>query len=195
VPPAALAKMFQVLKDNIRCVVLNACFSNKQARAIAQYIDCVIGMSTSISDEAARKFSVAFYQAISSERSIRNAFDQGITELMLEDTPKEHIPQLLVRGNINPSEIFLLKPRRSYKRHKSTDRISIERAEKLALTLIKGKEKDAYDIEISGVKREKEGWVVKGAYSTKIDKDLDWAFNFIVKIDKNGKIVEYNLNA
>ncbi|MBE9507063.1 MAG: CHAT domain-containing protein, partial [Chloroflexi bacterium] len=35
----ALSTLFSVLKDNIRCVVLNACYSEQQARAIAEYID------------------------------------------------------------------------------------------------------------------------------------------------------------
>lgn len=109
VPPAALARVFEILKDNIRCVVLNACFSSEQARAISQHIDCVVGMSSSISDEAAIAFASAFYLAIASERSIKNAFDQGINEVMLWEIPEEHIPQLLVRDNVDPSKIFLLE--------------------------------------------------------------------------------------
>jgi hypothetical protein len=108
VPPKALARVFKVLKDNIRCVVLNACFSLDQAEAISQHIDCVVGMSSSIGDKAAIVFSTAFYLGIASERSIKNAFDQGINELMLWDIPEEHIPRLLSRRNTDPSRIFLL---------------------------------------------------------------------------------------
>ena len=46
----ALKQLFSILKDNIRCVVLNACYSEPQAQVIAQYIDCVIGMSTAIGE-------------------------------------------------------------------------------------------------------------------------------------------------
>ena len=46
----ALSQLFSVLKDNIRCVVLNACYSEPQALAIAEHIDCVIGMSRAIGD-------------------------------------------------------------------------------------------------------------------------------------------------
>jgi len=108
IPPPALARVFGILKDNIRCVILNACFSLKQAQAITQNIDCVIGMSSSISDKAAIAFASAFYLAIASERSIGNAFDQGINELMLWGIPEEHIPQLLTRSGAEPSKIFLL---------------------------------------------------------------------------------------
>ena len=109
VPPRALERMVKVLKDNIRCVVLNACFSIEQARALSRHIDCVIGMSSLISDDAAIAFSAAFYLAIASGRSMKNAFDQGINELMLWEIPEEHVPQLLIRNNMEPSDIFLLE--------------------------------------------------------------------------------------
>lgn len=108
VPPQALAKVFEVLKDKIRCVVLNACFSSEQAQAISRHIDCVVGMSSSITDKAAIVFSSAFYLAIASEKSLKEAFDQGIAALMLWGIPEEHAPQLLSRDGVNPSGIFLL---------------------------------------------------------------------------------------
>ena len=108
VSPEALKRLFKILKDDIRCVVLNACFSYEQALAISQHIDCVIGMSSFIGDKAAIAFSQAFYLAIASERSIKNAFDQGITELMLRGIPEECTPRLICRRSINPSKVFLL---------------------------------------------------------------------------------------
>ena len=53
VRPDALGQLFAILKDNIRCVVLNACYSEPQAQAIAEHIDCVIGMTRAIDDIAA----------------------------------------------------------------------------------------------------------------------------------------------
>src|SRR5438270_681041 len=49
----ALVSLFKVLKGNVRLVVLNACFSEPQALAITQEIDCAIGMHQSIGDSAA----------------------------------------------------------------------------------------------------------------------------------------------
>jgi len=43
VPTEALEKLFSVLKDNVRLVVLNACYSENQARSIARHIACVVG--------------------------------------------------------------------------------------------------------------------------------------------------------
>jgi hypothetical protein len=46
VSPRALSQLFSVLHENIRCVVLNACYSEQQAQAIAEHIECVVGMSS-----------------------------------------------------------------------------------------------------------------------------------------------------
>jgi hypothetical protein len=64
VPPEALKRLFATLKAGIRCVVLNACYSEGQARAIAESIECVIGMSTAVGDTSAVAFATSFYQAL-----------------------------------------------------------------------------------------------------------------------------------
>jgi CHAT domain len=111
----ALARVFEILKDNIRCVVLNACFSRKQALAISRHIDCVIGMSTSISDKAAIVFSSAFYLAIASGKSVENAFEQGIAELMLWNIKEDETPVLFCKRRVDPSTVFLLPANSSEK--------------------------------------------------------------------------------
>lgn len=73
----ALSRLFQVHKGNIRCIVLNACYTEEQAKAIAQGIDCVVGIDADISDEAALQFATAFYRALGYGRSIQQAFEQG----------------------------------------------------------------------------------------------------------------------
>ncbi len=73
----ALSRLFSVLKDNIRCVVLNACYSEQQALAIAENIDCVIGMSKAIGDSAAINFATSFYQALGFGKNVKAAFDLG----------------------------------------------------------------------------------------------------------------------
>jgi len=102
----ALSQLFSVLKDNIRCVVLNACYSEPQAQAIAKHVDCVIGMSKAIGDPAAISFSVAFYQALGFGRDIKTAFDLGCLQIDLESLNEQDTPKLLAI-NINPQEIIL----------------------------------------------------------------------------------------
>jgi hypothetical protein len=87
----ALANLFKLFAENIECVVLNACYSEAQAKAIAKHINYVIGMKNSIADSSAIKFSVAFYDAIGAGESIEFAYEIAINTLEIEgstDNPK-----------------------------------------------------------------------------------------------------------
>lgn len=110
VPSRALAGLFAALKDNIRCVVLNACYSKAQAQAIAQEIECVVGMSKAIGDEAAISFAFSFYQALGYGRSVQTAFDLGCSQIGLEDLREENTPKLIARLG-DPREIFMIQVR------------------------------------------------------------------------------------
>lgn len=103
----ALSRLFAVLKDNIRCVVLNACYSAQQAQAIAQNIDCVVGMSKAIGDEAAIRFAMAFYQALGYGRDVKMAFDLGCLQIHLENLNEQDTPKLLALKT-NPQEGFFV---------------------------------------------------------------------------------------
>jgi hypothetical protein len=102
----SLGKLFAVLKDNIRCVVLNACYSRTQADAIAAHIDAVVGMSTAIGDQAAISFSAAFYQALAYGRDLQTAFDLGTIQIDLEAIPEEETPQLIA-PRVDPKTLRL----------------------------------------------------------------------------------------
>ncbi|AUX41094.1 uncharacterized protein SOCE26_024990 [Sorangium cellulosum] len=104
----ALADLFGILKDRIRVVVLNACHSRPQAEAIVQHIDCAIGMSRAVGDDAALEFSAAFYQAIGHGRSVAQAFQLGLNALKLKDIPEEDTPALLARAGVDPAQVFLV---------------------------------------------------------------------------------------
>lgn len=91
----ALEQLFALLKRNIRCVVLNACQSHEQAQAIANHIDCVVGMSKEIGDEAAIKFAAAFYTALGEGENIQTAFNLGCNKIHLDNLNEQDIPQLL----------------------------------------------------------------------------------------------------
>lgn len=95
VPMRALSKLFSILKNNIRCVVLNACYSETQAQGIAEHIDCVIGMSNEIADKPAMHFSSAFYRAIGYGQDLKTAFDLGCLEIEFLVPGNEHIPILI----------------------------------------------------------------------------------------------------
>jgi hypothetical protein len=91
----ALSSLFRLFADTVRCVVLNACYSEVQGRAIRRHIPYVIGMQSAIPDAAAVAFSTGFYKALGAGRSIPFAFDMGKASIELEDVPGENILILL----------------------------------------------------------------------------------------------------
>ncbi|MDM8539755.1 TIR domain-containing protein [Desulfococcaceae bacterium HSG9] len=97
VPPRTLSKLFAVLRGHIRCVVLNACYSEDQAKSIAEHIDCVIGMSDAIGDRAAINFVSAFYQALAYGKNIKTAFDLGCIQIDLAGLAEGDKPRLIQR--------------------------------------------------------------------------------------------------
>jgi hypothetical protein len=100
-----LKSLFRILKDNIRVVVLNACYSKKQADAISEVIDFVIGMNITISDDAALAFSASFYRALGFGRTIPEAFDLGCNAI---ETSEEDTPVLIVRPGVDTSTARLI---------------------------------------------------------------------------------------
>ncbi|HMN30007.1 MAG TPA: exodeoxyribonuclease VII large subunit, partial [Caldilineaceae bacterium] len=75
-PAARLGELLRSVGADLRCVVLNACFSQQQAAALAEVIDTVVGMPNALDDQTARLFAVAFYRALAYGRTVETAFDQ-----------------------------------------------------------------------------------------------------------------------
>lgn len=98
----ALVSLFQLLRETVRCLVLNACHSDVQAKALSSHLDCVIGMSTSVGDGAAIAFSSAFYQALASGESVNTAFEFGCNQIQLEDLGEDLTPTLYVKDGLKP---------------------------------------------------------------------------------------------
>lgn len=94
----ALTKLFGAFKQQIGCVVLNACYSAVQAEAIYQQIDTVVGMKRAVGDAAALEFAVGFYDGLFAGRSLSNAFDLGCTSIDLKGIPESDVPVLMVRS-------------------------------------------------------------------------------------------------
>ena len=74
---AGLANFFKNYADQVRCVLLNACYSKVQARTIAQSVDHVIGMDQAIADRSAVAFATGFYDALGAGEGIPRAFEEG----------------------------------------------------------------------------------------------------------------------
>ncbi|WP_081980892.1 CHAT domain-containing protein [Neosynechococcus sphagnicola] len=100
VKPDALANLFKLVANQVNCVILNACYSEAQAKSIAKHIPFVIGMNDAIGDKAAIAFAVGFYRALGSGRSVKEAYDFACVEIQLESIPEYLTPVLLERESI-----------------------------------------------------------------------------------------------
>jgi|GEM_PF-4464998 len=105
VPYEALSNLFFIFKESISCVILNACYSENQANAIAEHINYVIGMSKAITDQSALTFSTAFYQAIGYWMDIRTSFDLACNQINLENLNEFEVPKLLVKDEPLPQPL------------------------------------------------------------------------------------------
>ncbi|MDW3649861.1 MAG: leucine-rich repeat domain-containing protein [Bacteroidia bacterium] len=99
ISPKALTGLFELFKDKVKCVVLNACYSETQAKAIAQHIPYVVGMSHKIDDESAIDFAAGFYDAVGSGRDFDFAFKLGRNRIDLEDLDGVSVPILWGNGD------------------------------------------------------------------------------------------------
>ncbi|HEY9639861.1 MAG TPA: CHAT domain-containing protein [Coleofasciculaceae cyanobacterium] len=91
---AALAGLFQIFADQVECVVLNGCYSEPQAEAIAQHINYVIGMNQAIGEAAAIEFAVGFYDALGAGRSVEFAYAIGCSAIQLAGIAENLTPVL-----------------------------------------------------------------------------------------------------
>ncbi|HEY9691092.1 MAG TPA: CHAT domain-containing protein [Oculatellaceae cyanobacterium] len=93
VPTEALVNLFKRFATRgLECVVLNACYSEIQADAIATHIDYLVGMNSTIRDDAAIKFAVGFYDELGAGYSYEDAYYGGCDAIALQGIPEEHTP-------------------------------------------------------------------------------------------------------
>ncbi|MBF2009490.1 MAG: CHAT domain-containing protein [Chlorogloeopsis fritschii C42_A2020_084] len=100
----SLARLFKSFQEDIECVLLNACYSETQAAAIHQHIDCVIGMNQPIGDKAAIKFAVGFYDGLGAGRTYEACFELGCASLDLEGIAESETPVIKVRRRQNQTQ-------------------------------------------------------------------------------------------
>jgi AAA-like domain/CHAT domain len=135
----SLAELFGLF-PSIECVLLSGCYSEVQATAIHQHIDCIIGMSQSVSDRTAIRFAVGFYDALGANRGYAEAFQFGLTAIRLEGISESNTPQMKQRiqrtslGN-NDSSIpkdlgGTMNPLSPFYVERSTDAIALNEIER-----------------------------------------------------------------
>ncbi|HEU4734694.1 MAG TPA: CHAT domain-containing protein [Kofleriaceae bacterium] len=85
VPGAALARCLD--GRGVRLVVMNACFSKHQCVAILPMVGAVVGTTDVVNDEAARRFSVMFYQQVFAGSTLKAAFTDARSTVDLRGLP------------------------------------------------------------------------------------------------------------
>lgn len=102
VSSSAIAGLFGLFSSQIKCVVLNACFSESQAKAIVSHVEHVVGMSREIEDSAAIEFAMGFYDAVAAGETYESAFRFGCNAIELAGLHGHRTPILMNRGSALP---------------------------------------------------------------------------------------------
>jgi CHAT domain-containing protein len=103
----ALAQLIKAATPSARVVVLSACYSDGHAEALCQVVDCVVGVTRAIENEAARSFAAAFYRALGNRRSVGNAFAFAVATLEATHLPDDSHPRCRTRDWIDADQIRL----------------------------------------------------------------------------------------
>ena len=100
ISPEVLKSIFQGRENIIKCVLLNACHSEKATLAISQHINYAIGMNNEIIDNVAIEFAKGFYDGLgysNSNNTYGTAFNEGIRAIIAKQKSQELIPILKTR--------------------------------------------------------------------------------------------------
>jgi sugar/nucleoside kinase (ribokinase family) len=103
---AVLAGLFKLFADQVECVVLNACYSQVQAEALAEHIPYVVGMKEVIGDRAAMAFAVGFYDALGAGRKIEFAYNLGCNAIQMQGITEHLKPVLLQKKQSEQLDAF-----------------------------------------------------------------------------------------
>ncbi len=98
VSPARLAALLKVRND-IRCVVLNACFSLRGGYLINLNVPFTIASEEELSDPVAFAFSGGFYRALASGKDVPAAYIEAVSSCILRDFYVTRLPVLLRQGH------------------------------------------------------------------------------------------------
>jgi NACHT domain len=103
----ALHATFGAAGRSVQIVVLNGCATEELAAALCDLVPVCVGTQASISDEAARAFSVGFYGALASSESAAQACLQGKAAMYLAVAGHHAPPILHHRRDVDPEALVL----------------------------------------------------------------------------------------
>lgn len=115
----ALGSLFAEFQT-IQCVVLNACYTCKQAKVLAADVPCVIGMTREIEDKSAIAFAADFYLGIAFGSSVDSAFTLAKKNVKLQDQGSvDQIVQIKWNSKYSWKTHTIIPPPRSTKKKKT----------------------------------------------------------------------------
>jgi len=91
----ALAELFALFPGQVECVVLNGCYAEIQAQAIAQQVPSVVGLQAVLGEEAAISFSRGFYDALGAGREVEFAYKLGCNAITMSGSSGHLRPVLI----------------------------------------------------------------------------------------------------
>lgn len=134
----ALAEAMRAEGGNVKLAVLNACFSEVQAKVLITHIPCVIGMPDLIGDKAGIIYAAYIYRALASGKSVAKAHHHGIAALALHRSHEQTrdiepaalprsesrapSPMLLTRSGTDADHIYIVRRAEGSALQKRVDR-------------------------------------------------------------------------
>jgi WD40 repeat protein len=103
----AIAQALDAAGTSVKLVVLNACYTASIAEVLLAHVDCVVGMTGAIHDDAARSFAIGFYGGLGEHESVAAAFAQGKAAINLDGLLDAERPQLKARDGFDATQLVL----------------------------------------------------------------------------------------
>lgn len=97
IPVDGLVQAFKAVGQSVRCVIVNACRTERLAQALATIVPSVIGMRQPVGHQSAIRFSIGLYQALAAGRPVETALDVGVAQLMMTPRGDDALAPLLLR--------------------------------------------------------------------------------------------------
>jgi hypothetical protein len=86
---ALLADHLKRIERSLRCLVLNACFSDHLARNLLPHVEVMVGCTAEIDDDAAITFASAFYAAMATGKSYAECFEIAVNDVKVSHSRQE----------------------------------------------------------------------------------------------------------
>ncbi|HEX8213248.1 MAG TPA: hypothetical protein VF584_23940 [Longimicrobium sp.] len=99
----ALAKLFGILSEWIKVVILNGYPTLPVVEALSDVVDYAIGMDQPLSDASAIVFAEAFYGALGMGKTVQASFELAASRLESEAHAASAIPVLRIRTGVDPT--------------------------------------------------------------------------------------------